>query len=864
MSYRSLPYILYTGLVFLPLSVPFPSHSAEGVGLVFQSTLLDIGGNGGGEFGERLCPSGLLMTGFDFYNSNTGGNLDGRALRGQCSQATVSGGTATLTRAGETPWGGPVSGTLYSGSCPANQAVVGVDAQTTTWPVMGWFRLYCAPVAFNTTTNKLEIGAAPGGPSTGRIGPNFGYGGTYYNRVVAPAGQALGGFNGRSGAALDKVRFRAYSFVQASITLNASVISGSALPTDFTLIATDSNSIPAVFSHGDTKAMTPSNYTFTWTGPADYELVSFSCADPLSVTNGNSYNCTYTFRSTKVDYGDAPISYGGLTTASHGFGNSAIYLGSVEPDFEDDRFTNGIDNSLNATDDDSEGTTPNDEEALVPGFIVLNSSANATLYSLAIPCNDFDGSDLGATVYAWIDTDRNNSFDNDEFASASCNDTSATLNGNAILSWSNLDISTVSGMSYIRLRITTSSLSASDQLTNAADGEIEDHQFELINQITLRGTVFEDNSGNGSGIAHNGIIDGNEQGIGNATVEVVLNDTGVTGYNLGDVITSRKTSGNGRYTFILPVEFSGKNLIIRVRPVTTLIDISESDLSATPQASSTSVTDSEININAQAGDDIDGLNFGKVREPIMEPNHYVEIIPNQTITLNHQFKSYTDGNVTFSLVDTETIPAQPQWSAILYQDLNCDQLINSNEVRITAPLTVTESSQICLISKIFSPANIFNQSKFSYKIQADVNFDDPATTNHNISRRLYNTDTIKAIYGGSGQLELNKTVQNLTQNGTIATANTAKPGDILEYRIIFTNVGNADISDPQIFDSIPKHTRAQTAISCGGNVPTSLSCNVSTPDGTNNAGYLGNIYWSFTGALASGASGTVSYRVVID
>ncbi|OLQ80727.1 hypothetical protein BEI67_12135 [Photobacterium damselae subsp. piscicida] len=256
-------------------------------------------------------------------------------------------------------------------------------------------------------------------------------------------------------------------------------------------------------------------------------------------------------------------------------------------------------------------------------------------------------------------------------------------------------------MSYIRLRITTSSLSASDQLTNAADGEIEDHQFELINQITLRGTVFEDNSGNGSGIAHNGIIDGNEQGIGNATVEVVLNDTGVTGYNLGDVITSRKTSGNGRYTFILPVEFSGKNLIIRVRPVATLIDISESDLSAIPQASSTSVIDSEININAQAGDDIDGLNFGKVREPIMEPNHYVEIIPNQTITLNHQFKSYTDGNVTFSLIDRETIPAQPQWSAILYQDLNCDQLINSNEVRITAPLTVTESSQICLISKIF-------------------------------------------------------------------------------------------------------------------------------------------------------------------
>ncbi len=123
--------IIFLGLIFI--IPPTTIYAAEGVGLVYQSTLLDIGGNGGGEFGERVCPPGQLMTGFDFYNQNTGGNLDGTALRGQCSQVSVISNTATLTAAGTTPWGGPTSGTLYSGDCPANQAVVGVDADTTTW-----------------------------------------------------------------------------------------------------------------------------------------------------------------------------------------------------------------------------------------------------------------------------------------------------------------------------------------------------------------------------------------------------------------------------------------------------------------------------------------------------------------------------------------------------------------------------------------------------------------------------------------------------------------------------------------------------------------------------------------------------------
>ncbi len=82
----------------------------------------------------------------------------------------------------------------------------------------------------------------------------------------------------------------------------------------FNLIATDSNAIAVNFTSGDTKPMTPSAYSFTWTGSADYELASFSCANPLTVTNGNNYNCTYVFRLIAIDYGDAPDN--GLNTSN--------------------------------------------------------------------------------------------------------------------------------------------------------------------------------------------------------------------------------------------------------------------------------------------------------------------------------------------------------------------------------------------------------------------------------------------------------------------------------------------------------------------------------------------------------------------
>ncbi|KJG02047.1 hypothetical protein [Photobacterium angustum] len=128
------------------------------------------------------------------------------------------------------------------------------------------------------------------------------------------------------------------------------------------------------------------------------------------------------------------------------------------------------------------------------------------------------------------------------------------------------------------------------------------------------------------------------------------------------------------------------------------------------------------------------------------------------------------------------------------------------------------------------------------------------------------TENISSHPSESGQLTLTKTVQNITQNTPVSKNSTvANPGDILEYRIQFTNTGVGDILDMVLHDSTPEFTSAQQAVTCDALLlPSSLSCKIATPNGTNSVGYKGDILWSLEGALSGGESGLVVYRVKIN
>ncbi|MEC6817150.1 hypothetical protein VXS05_19210, partial [Photobacterium toruni] len=155
-------------------------------------------------------------------------------------------------------------------------------------------------------------------------------------------------------------------------------------------------------------------------------------------------------------------------------------------------------------------------------------------------------------------------------------------------------------------------------------------------------------------------------------------------------------------------------------------------------------------------------------------------------------------------------------------------------------------------------------AQYHYDIAADMIFADSTGTGHGITRQVLDKDTVRATFRGAGELKLEKTVRNITQGTAEGISNNGRPGDILEYVITFTNVGDGDLTEVSIFDSTPSYTELSQAIDCtSGSVPASLTCAPVTVNGTNAVGYEGEVRWNMTGSLSPGIQGSVIYYIAI-
>lgn len=207
-----------------------------------------------------------------------------------------------------------------------------------------------------------------------------------------------------------------------------------------------------------------------------------------------------------ADQGDAPAAYD--NTAFHVIDGENIRLGSTAPDDDSGFWGDGTDNNLDATDDD----TPNDPTGGVDDEDGINTitldvlSADAATYTASLALRNENVGSTPANVYAWIDFDGNNTFDEDERATLSAgtitpttpgSDTvltvpSAALTGSVDLDWSSIQSTgIIGGTTYMRVRITTDTLhTAADTTTEdaastgaATDGEIEDYQIIIVPSV---------------------------------------------------------------------------------------------------------------------------------------------------------------------------------------------------------------------------------------------------------------------------------------------------------------------------------------------------------------------------------------------
>jgi uncharacterized repeat protein (TIGR01451 family) len=228
--------------------------------------------------------------------------------------------------------------------------------------------------------------------------------------------------------------------------------------------------------------------------------------------------------------------------------------------------------------------------------------------------------------------------------------------------------------------------------------------------------------------------------------------------------------------------------------------------------------------------------------------------PGSTVFYAHAFVAGSGGQVTLSLAGSAT-PSSPAWTQVLYQDSNCNGVLDSGEPQISGSLTVSTGQKVCLIVKVLVPAGAAAGAQSTVSLSA-------AFLYTNASPALTATLTASDVttVGAPGTLALTKLVSNLTQGGAAATAVNANPGDTLQYTLTATNNGAQSLATVVINDATPAFTTF-VAAACPATLPPGISaCSVSTQP---SVGASGALQWTFTGSLAASASLAVTYQVKI-
>ena len=175
----------------------------------------------------------------------------------------------------------------------------------------------------------------------------------------------------------------------------------------------------------------------------------------------------------QVDYGDAPDS--GLGTGSGNYETLSMSGGPSHTIVAGLFMGAAVDGEADATQNttangDDLSTLPDDEDGLIePAQDLVLTSGSAPV--VRVRATNTTGSE--ATLYGWIDFNRDGVFDN-ATERTSVTVPTATTNGTLTLTFPTISTSTTAGATYARFRLSTD-VAAANSTGAADDGEVEDY-----------------------------------------------------------------------------------------------------------------------------------------------------------------------------------------------------------------------------------------------------------------------------------------------------------------------------------------------------------------------------------------------------
>jgi uncharacterized repeat protein (TIGR01451 family) len=234
---------------------------------------------------------------------------------------------------------------------------------------------------------------------------------------------------------------------------------------------------------------------------------------------------------------------------------------------------------------------------------------------------------------------------------------------------------------------------------------------------------------------------------------------------------------------------------------------------------------------------------------VFQPDGAQTGMPGTVVSYPHTFNAGLAGTVSFSTSAIAT-PAVPGWTQTIYRDLDCNGVLNGAEgsAPLTGSIAVNAGDTVCIVVRDSIPGTAPYNGQNAITVNATFNGAQVLTR--------HDATTVGSAAGAG--LVLAKTVRNVTLGSGAGTANTARPNDVLEYTITYTNTSLGVVSAIVITDATPAFTTYLSA-SCGAPLPGNISsCAVTSQP---SAGGAGSVVWTLGGSLLSSGSGSVIYQV---
>jgi hypothetical protein len=385
--------------------------------------------------------------------------------------------------------------------------------------------------------------------------------------------------------------------------------------------------------------------------------------------------------------------------------------------------------------------------------------------------------------------------------------------------------------------------------------------------FTLSGKVLTD-TGVGSGTAHDGIQNGSEPG--HSGVLLSLTNCSAT---LPTVYSTTTSGGDGSFSLSLTgVPTTQPVCLVESLPSGyNAVSVNVGTTAGTYTSSTTT-----LQFTPAASTNYSGVVLGDAPVSTFVSDGALQTSAGQSVLYAHVYVPGSAGDVTFTTIGNPTPPVFG-WSSVLYRDGNCNGTLDDSTTDPILPsvVHVNAGEPVCILEKVTSPPGSANGAQDITTVKAIETWAVQTFTPPTLTHTLTNTDTTTVSAGG---LSLLKDVRKVTtcpadaaaslaDSTAYASSGRAGPGDILEYRLRYSDNTATPLTGIKLFDMVPPYTQFKRALCL--TLPTRgiAACAVSQQPALN--AVSGPVGWTMTDAsiapigLQPLDSGSVSFCVQV-